>query len=178
MPNFTNLPERHFVDKAKKLSFGDQDKDTYFDGDTLNVMLEEIEALKAKKYYMHYITLHGNPPQTNSTITLATIVTTSNDAFTKSTLAAWLKENGFTNYTEHLFKVAAIKKNPASYYAGSGDMECLETRGIYSSDGETLKQYQVVQTYSIVDDELQWNRYRASSFTEVDRLSDDVVEIK
>lgn len=46
MPNYSNLPERHFVDKAKKLSFGDQDKDTYFDGDTLNAMLEEITALK------------------------------------------------------------------------------------------------------------------------------------
>lgn len=57
MPNFTNLPERHFVDKAKKLSFGDQDKDTYFDGETLEAILEEIEKLKAKKLYRHLISV-------------------------------------------------------------------------------------------------------------------------
>lgn len=57
MPNFTNLPERHFVDKAKKLSFGDQDKDTYFDGDTLNTMLDEIQTIKntSVKYITHTV---------------------------------------------------------------------------------------------------------------------------
>lgn len=48
MANFTNLPERHFVDKAKKLSFGDQDKDTYFDGETLDDMLTAISDLQKK----------------------------------------------------------------------------------------------------------------------------------
>jgi len=48
MANFTNLPERHYVDKAKKLSFGDQDSDTYFDGETLDEMLTAISDLQKK----------------------------------------------------------------------------------------------------------------------------------
>lgn len=46
MPNFTNLPERHFVDKAKKLSFGDKDSDVYFDGEALEALINNVEDLQ------------------------------------------------------------------------------------------------------------------------------------
>ena len=48
MPNFTDLPERHYVDKAKRLSLGGKDSDTYFDGETLETMLNAIEELQEK----------------------------------------------------------------------------------------------------------------------------------
>lgn len=57
MPNFTELPERRFVDKAKNLSLSGKDSDTYFDGETLEAILEEIEKLKAKKLYRHLISV-------------------------------------------------------------------------------------------------------------------------
>lgn len=55
MANFTNLPERHFVDKARRLSFGDRDSDTYFDGETLEAMLETIQQLQNAHVYRHSI---------------------------------------------------------------------------------------------------------------------------
>ena len=46
MPNFTNLPERHFVDKAKRLSLGDKDSDVYFDGEALEALINTVEDLQ------------------------------------------------------------------------------------------------------------------------------------
>lgn len=46
MSNFTNLPERHFVDKAKRLSLGDKDSDVYFDGEALEALINTVEDLQ------------------------------------------------------------------------------------------------------------------------------------
>lgn len=48
MPNYTNLPERHYVDKARRLSLGGKDTDTYFDGETLETILDALEDLQAE----------------------------------------------------------------------------------------------------------------------------------
>ena len=46
MPNYTELPERRYVEKAKNLSLGGRDSDTYFDGETLETMLTAIQDLQ------------------------------------------------------------------------------------------------------------------------------------
>ena len=46
MANYTELPERHYVDKARRLSLGGRDSDTYFDGETLETLIDELTKLK------------------------------------------------------------------------------------------------------------------------------------
>lgn len=165
MPNFTNLPERHFVDKAKKLSFGDQDKDTYFDGDTLSAMLEAIAELKIKKFYQHNIVFDNKSG--------CTIITLSSTAFTNSTLSAWLKKKGFITGAE--YPCYTISDIPTVSNT-TGRITFGDRFGVCSDNGTSLRMhYKNQQCY--VDEEGIKLASPVDAYTTISSLVDTVIEI-
>ena len=160
MPNYTELPERRYVEKAKNLSLGGKDSDTYFDGETLETMLTAIqdlqkpittdriadEAVTSDKLgvhlYQHKISLYwtnsavGNT--SNTYFRILWINTCSKQygyGFTQTRLEQALKEAGFsTNSTGFPISVMV---DP--YVDSNGKIKIPVISSLFATDYFTLK---------------------------------------